>query len=212
MFKHSIYSLFFLYSLTAIAQHSVANVLDSITTFEQAEAFVKNKAYKQNKIITFNEEKHKTTLAKDLFKLAQGGTKTDDNGYEKTIYKVLEKTKTTNYRASYIVLDGTKLNQDDIKALQQTIIDKYNDGASFNFLAKQYSMDNNAKRGGDTGWFTFLNFDTDVMDIIINDNHDLNAIFTSEVPSKSKYYVILKSYLPKDISEIKVLKIVEAIN
>jgi parvulin-like peptidyl-prolyl isomerase len=73
-------------------------------------------------------------------------------------------------------------------------------------------MDGNANRGGDSGWFTKGEMHPDFENEIINNNYSLNAIFTIDVPSKNWYYVVLKTHEPKEISEIKVLKIVEAIN
>jgi hypothetical protein len=43
-------------------------------------------------------------------------------------------------------------------------------------------------------------------------HNQLNDIFAIDMSSSSEYYVVLKTYEPKNISEIKVLKIVEAIN
>lgn len=211
MLKHLFTYLLITISLTTFAQTSLEKELDSITTFEKAKAFIDSHDFKKNKFIVFNEEKHKTTLAKELFMMSLGGTKSFENGYEKTVYKILDKTKITNYRASYIFIDGSKVAKADIETLRQTIIRKYYDGASFNFLAKQYSMDSNANRGGDTGWFSENFLDPDLESILVSDNHAVNDIFTAQVPSKNKYYVILKTYKPKAISEIKVLKIVEDI-
>lgn len=193
------------------AQTAIETELDSITTFDKAQEFLKNKTFKQNKLIVFNEEKHKTTLAKELFTLSLGATKTYDNDLEKTIYKVLEKSSTPNYRVSYIVLKAGESSISEINVLRDNIIKKYHDGASFNFLARQYSMDMNAKRGGDTGWFSSNFYDADLEAIVLNDQHQLEDIFTADASEKQKYYVILKTYEPKDISEIKVLKIVDDI-
>lgn len=211
MLKNYFTYLTFIFSLTGLAQTSIETDLDSITSFEKAQEFLKDKHFKQNKFITFNEEKHKTTLAKDLFSLSLGGTKTFENDYEKTVYKIVEKSSTTNYRTSYIFLDGNMLSLDEINSMRDMIIRKYQDGASFNFLARQYSMDINANKSGDTGWFSENFFDPDLEDIIVNDQHNLDDIYTSEIPNKKKYYVILKTYEPKEIAEIKVLKIVDEI-
>ena len=70
-------------------------------------------------------------------------------------------------------------------------------------------MDHNANRGGDTGWFTNDGILTDFENTVISEHHELEAIYTIDVPSKNWYYLVLQSHEPKDISEIKVLKIVE---
>ncbi|MFB9055588.1 peptidylprolyl isomerase [Mariniflexile ostreae] len=191
------------------AQTATENELKMIETPEEIESFLKTKNSKKNKLITFNEEKHKTTLAKTLFKLSKGGITTTQNEFQKTLYKVVEKTKTLYYRVSYITLNGENMDIDDMEAIQSNIIKKYNDGASFDFLAKQYSIDENANRGGDSGWFTIDEDASEFKNSISNSAHDLGAIFTIDLPTNNMHYVVLKTFEPTSISEIKVLKIVE---
>ncbi|WP_298236733.1 peptidylprolyl isomerase [uncultured Algibacter sp.] len=211
MLKNILLYLFIITSSLASSQNSIEKDLDSVTSFEKAQEYLKTKTFKKNKFIVFNEEKHKTTIAKDLLKLGLGGTKTYENDYEKTVYKVIEKAEIPSYRASYIYLDGTKHTSSKIEAIQKTIIRKYKDGAGFGFLAKQYSMDASGKRGGDSGWFAKSDYNTAIQNLIINDDHGLDAIFKAEITSKNAYYVILKTFEPKSISEIKVLKIIDDI-
>lgn len=194
------------------AQNSTENELEFIETPEQINNYLELKKSKENKLITFNQEKHKTILTNELFELSKGGIKTVTTNFEKTIYKVVEKTKTTHYRASYIFLDGAKYELSDLNALRLKIITQYKNGAPFDFLAKRYSMDENANKGGDLGWFAEGDLHPDFENEIINGNHDLEDVFTIDIPEKNWYYVVLKSYEPKNISEISVLKIVEPIN
>ena len=203
--------LFFI-SLTSIlsAQTSTEKELTLIETPEQIESYLESKHSKKNKLITFNKEKHKTILAKSLFKLNVGGTKTTENEFEKTYYKVVKKSAKTYYRLAYIYLDGNKYDATNINALRESIINKYKNGAPFDFLAKQYSMDGNAKKGGDLGWFTKGDMHPDFETEVFSNNHNLNDIFTVDIPSKKWYYVVLNTHQPKNISEIEVLKIVEA--
>ncbi|MDO7171228.1 peptidylprolyl isomerase [Mariniflexile sp. AS56] len=194
------------------AQDSTEKELELLETPEQIENYLELKNSRDNKLITFNEEKHKTTLAKELFGLSKGGIKTIKTDYDKTVYKVVEKTQTTYYRAAYIYLDGTKYSLTDLNTLRTKIIKEYKSGAPFDFLAQRHSMDENANRGGDLGWFTQGDMYPDFENEIINGNHYINEIFMLDVPDKNWYYVVLKTHQPKDISEIKVLKIVEAID
>lgn len=191
------------------AQTSTEKELEVLETPEQAKSYLETKKSKKNKLITFNEVKHKTKLAKELFKLSVGGTKVNDREFEKTYYKVINKSKKTYYRVAYIYLDGSKSSLENINALRKKIIAQYHNGAPFDFLAKQYSMDNNANKGGDLGWFLKGEMHPDFEHEIINSNYSLNDIFTVNIPSKNWYYVVLKTHKPKAISEIEVLKIVE---
>ncbi|WNH10102.1 peptidylprolyl isomerase [Thalassobellus suaedae] len=194
------------------AQNTTEKELETIETPEQIKSYLETKNSKKNKLITFNEEKHKTRLTKELFKMHVGGTKISENEFEKTYYKIADKTKKIYYRVSYIYLDGTKYKLEKITNLRNLIINKFKNGASFDFLAKQYSMDDNANKGGDSGWFLKGDMHPDFENSIIKDSHEIHDIFTIDIPSKKWYYVILKTYEPKEISEIEVLKIIEQVN
>lgn len=191
------------------AQNQTEEALAVIETQDQAEQFVKDKYTFNSKIFTFNEEKHKSQLAKALFKLEKGSLKTEKSAYEKTLYKILERTTNTYYRVAYIFLDGNSYSAESINNLKKSLIKKHTNGIPFSALANQYSMDKNANKGGDTGWFNSGKMPVEFENAVINDKHNLNDIYSVDIPSKNAYYLILHTNEPKDISEIKVLKIVE---
>lgn len=202
--------LLFAFTFVISAQNkNTENELETLENLEQAETYLKKKASKKNKLIIFNEEKHKTILAKKLFKASVGSTEKTENEFEKIYYKVVEKTKTTYYRVAYIYLDGNRSNLKTINNYRESLINKYNNSSPFDFLAKRHSMAKNATRGGDSGWFSLNNNNSAFETLIINDKHDVNTVFSLDIPSESGYYVVLKTHEPKNISEIKVLKIVE---
>ncbi|TBN06840.1 hypothetical protein EYD45_02860 [Hyunsoonleella flava] len=194
------------------AQDETEAALADIETQEQAKQFIKDKYAFNSKIFTFNEEKHKSQLAKALFQLEKGNVKTEKAANEKTIYKILEKTTNTYYRVNYIFLDGNTYNLESIDKLRENLIEKHKNGIPFSTLANQYSMDENGKKGGDTGWFTLGSMPTELENAIILDNHGLEDIYSVDIPSKQWYYLVLQSHEPKEISEIKVLKIVEPLD
>lgn len=198
-------------SLSLWAQSEIETDLANIETTEQANDYIRTKPQSTQKIVVFNEEKHKTVLAKELFKMNKGGVKIAHNDYEKTYYKVIDNYKIPYYRVRYIYLNGNEMTTEAIETTKEQIVIKHKQGVPFSFLAKQYSMDISAKRGGDTGWFKSgtnrFEFENDVT----SNTDDMNSIFTVEYPENQSYYVILKCFEPKTISEIKVLKIIEPI-
>lgn len=211
MIKNLLFTVLFSTFSLLNAQNSTENELEFIETPEQIDNYLALKKSKDNKLITFNEEKHKTTLAKELFGLPKGEIKTVTTNLKKTVYKVVEKTKISHYRVAYIYLDGSKYNVTELNELRTKIINQYKNGAPFDFLAKRYSMDSNANKGGDIGWFTQGEMLPEFENEIINGHHALNDIYTLDIPEKNWYYVVLQTHDPKNISEIKVLKIVEPI-
>lgn len=212
MFKNLLILFFISITPFLTAQTSVMEELQILETPEQVESYLEIKKSNKNNLISFNEEKHKTVLAKELFKLNVGGTKVNENEFDKTFYKVIQKTENTYHRVAYIYLDGSKYNINDINIIREKIIKKHHNGVPFNILAKQYSMDENANKGGDLGWFQKGDMHSDFENEALNEVHELNDIFNIDIPSKNLYYVVLKTHEPKDISEIEVLKIVEAKN
>ncbi|GGG48761.1 peptidylprolyl isomerase [Bizionia arctica] len=204
--------LIILITSTIQAQEKKSNELDLISDTNSAETYLKTNKKKGNKLITFNEEKHKSALTEDLFKLSVGGKTTVESNYEITTYKVVEKNSITHYRMSYILLDSKTSGAEKTKQYRDRIVKSYKSGAPMDFLAVKYSVADNANQGGDTGWFTKedmgLFFDLDVTE----NNHSENDIYTLDNDATGHYYIIVNTYQPKEIQEIKVLKIVEPRN
>ncbi len=203
--------LLLLISSTTIvfAQNSTEKELKLIETPEQIESFLASKKSRKNKVVTFNEEKHKTVLAKKLFKLNVGSTKIIESEFQKTFYKVIKKTRDTYHRVSYIYLNGSTYKLNELNALRAKIIKSYNEGTSFDILARKYSMDATAYKGGDLGWFSNGKMHPDFEQEVMRYSHDVKDIFTLDIPSKNQYFVVLKTHEPKEILAIDVLKIVE---
>lgn len=209
MLKYTLLVIIFLLSFNTSAQRKFQKELDSVTTIERAQRFINSKNGKKNKIITFNEEKHKTKLTQELLKLSNGGHKVVKREGENIHYKILEKNEIIYYRVSYILLDGKEFSISSIEKLRPQIIEQHERGIPFKDLALQYSMDNNKKRGGDSGWFTFGDMLPEFEQQVMNDKHQKDDIFTVNVESNQWYYVVKKTHDKKSITEIKVLKVVE---
>ncbi len=198
-----------IFPISILAQNSFESDLDSISTTSDATKFIENYKSIKGKLITFNKEKHNTQLADDIFKLGKGGKKVYKTDISKTYYKVIEKYKVPHHRVSYIYFDGKQKSLVEINALRKSIISKYNECYRFKDLAKYYSMDRNATRGGDLGWFAEGKMHKDFETPIISGNYNIDDIFTIDVTEQQKYYVVLKTHNTKMIDEVKVLKLIE---
>ncbi|GAB4161355.1 MAG: hypothetical protein Tsb0033_18670 [Winogradskyella sp.] len=197
--------------LLSISQESLETELDSISSIEDAKTFAKtHKKTNKSKIFTFNKEKHKTRLADELFQLSKGGKKVVKNEYKKTYYKIIDKKETLHNRASYIFFDGNKMTLEAINEKRDKIISQYQQGYKFNKLAQLHSMDLNAKRGGDLGWFPEGEMHP-MFEEAIKD-HNTDEIFTLDIEDRNWYYVILKTHDSKTIEEITVLQYSEALD
>lgn len=197
-------------SISLNAQKRFKKELDSITTAEDAEAYIESQKNRNNKLITFNEAKHKTQLAKELLKLRKGGSKVVKGEIERIHYKVIEKNRVTHFRVSYIYLNGKEMSMSEINGIREKIIAQYESGIPFWQLAKTYSMDRSAQQGGDLGWFTYGEMVPEFESAVTDSSKQIDDVFTVDVPSKQWYYVVLKTHEPKDIIEVKVLKAVES--
>ncbi|MGJ8594104.1 MAG: peptidylprolyl isomerase [Aquaticitalea sp.] len=209
MLKQLLFTSLFVSSMCITAQNNFEKELDSIQDESQAAKFIETHKANKGMLYVFNKEKHKTQLAKDLFKIGKGGSKVVTSEIDKTHYKVIDKYEIPYHRYSYVYLDGRDKSDSDMKALQNKIVSKYNNGFRIKDLAKMYSMDANANRGGDLGWFTQGKSTTELEETIINENGGKD-IFTLEFPDKQAYYVVVRTQPTKFIEEIKVLQVTEA--
>ncbi|WP_425075510.1 peptidylprolyl isomerase [Psychroserpens sp. S379A] len=211
MLKHILLLVACLTTVVCVSQNDFESEFDSIQTLDEAKIYVqKNKSLK-GRVITFNKEKHNTKIAGELFRLAKGSKKVYRTGMEKTHYKVIDKNEIPYQKLSYIFLDGKQKSMEEINVLRQNIIAKYKSGFRFEDLAKHYSMDDNANRGGDLGWVTEGDLHPDFEEKVLNNSYHVNDIYTVDIPNQQWYYVILKTEDTKYIEEIKVLKVTEPV-
>lgn len=99
-------------------------------------------------------------------------------------------SKCKSMRVSYIYLDGSKLNKEEIRTLRDKIISKYKKGTSFARLANTYTMDNSKE--GDLGWFEEGQMEKSFQEAILK--HKKGEIFTVDIPSNNWFYVVLKTF------------------
>lgn len=211
MLKHILYATFILATSITAAQNSLETELDSINDETEAAKFIEDHKINKGTLYVFNKEKHKTKLAQELFKMGKGGSKMIANEIEKIYYKVIDKYDVPYYRVSYVYLDGTNKTKEEIFEWEQRIFSKYQQGYKFKDLAQQYSMDSNATRGGDMGWFTKGTMDPEFEEAVINSPNSVGDLFMVHIQNKNRHYVVLKTFDQKMIEEIKVLTVTERI-
>lgn len=194
------------FSIKAQDSTSVKKELQHVTDIKTARSFIKNHPHLKSKIYTYNQEKHTNELSKKLFALQEGETLLIEQKNNHVIYKVISIAPTKHYRASYIYFNGKKKKREEILSLRRQLKSKLNSGSEFKYLAGQYSMDRNARRGGDLGWFQksyiFPEFITSL------ENHNTNDIFFLDLEEKNKYYLIKKTAAPKNINLLTILKVI----
>ncbi len=194
------------FSIKAQDSTSVKKELQHVTDIKTARSFIKNHPHLKSKIYTYNQEKHTNELSKKLFALQEGETLLIEQKNNHVIYKVISIVPTKHYRASYIYFNGKKKKREEILSLRKQLKSKLNSGSEFKYLAGQYSMDRNARRGGDLGWFQksyiFPEFITSL------ENHNTNDIFFLDLEEKNKYYLIKKTAAPKNINLLTILKVI----
>jgi hypothetical protein len=197
--------LFSVLSLHAQNLKIVNEELKSVIDIETAREFIKGHAHLKSKVYTYNQEKHSNELSKKLFALQEGETLVIEQKNDKAIYKVVSITPTKHYRASYIFFNGKKKKKEDIIELRHQLKQKLEHGSKFKDLAGKYSMDRNASRGGDLGWFEenymFPEFITSL------DEQNTHAVFFLDLEEKNRYYLIKKTEAAKNINLLTVLKV-----
>ncbi len=206
-----IFLLLFFFPVISFSQNTLEKQLDSVTSSETAQNFLKTNNPEEGKIVTFNKEKHKTKLANSLFSLSIGGKKVERMGFKKTFYKVLDKAEVDFSRFNIIVLNGNKTSSHSAKIIRDKVLLQYQEGYKFIDLAKQHSDDSTANKGGDTGWLKRGEI-SDAFDAIAFDqNHALNEVFTIDDLENNNYYIAIKTKNKTPILEITVLKFTEDI-
>jgi hypothetical protein len=198
--KYVIIALFVLLTVPALAQQTVTEQFQKINTLPDAQKFVGANAALKPEILKLTWGKDTSLIEKRLLRQKQGDV--FSVGY--VTYKVLEAKESVAYRASYIFLDAWSLTPPQVDSLKKLIVKKATDGASWEDLSKQYTMDGN-KTFGDTGWF----FGPESMPAEFQDavaKHKTGEIFFVDVSEKQWHYIVKKTYDDQVKKEITVLK------
>ena len=141
---------------------------------------------------------------KKLKKLKKGKTRFIKKDGIKYYYKLINISKETEFRASYIYLNGNELTKKEIDSIRTIIIEKLQSGVSFANLVEEYNMDGNSTQG-DLGWFKKGIMVPDFEKAVIE--HKKNDIFTVDINSRKWYYVVLKTYDDRIIEKRNYIRI-----
>ena len=106
------------------------------------------------------------------------------------VIKILAERDEELCKLKYIYLDGSKLSKSQIDSLRTIIVDRYNNGESFETLVKAYTMDGNPT--GDLDWFSKGMMNAEFDSAVRNRKKD--EIFSVDVDKKKWYYVVLKTH------------------
>lgn len=182
---------------------SIINGLSKILTVDQAKSFMKQHPAYEAKLYKIENGQIAEEILSPLRTKKLGYAFNIDN----FIYKIVNIDSTLSFRVSYIFLDGTKLQMEEIDSLRRLIISKFNAGEKFENLAAEYNMDGN--KTGDTDWFhentMVASFEIEVK------NHQKGEIFTVDTPENKWYHVVLKTYKDSYFKNFTILKIKNSI-
>ncbi len=202
--KYYIGILLVLLTITAKGQtkKEIKQTLKSIETQEDFQKYKDKNSDWDIELIELNTSNPE--LPNKLVKLKKGkirAIKIDDENY---YYKYINSSKETEFRVSYIYLNGSELTKKEVDSIRPIIIRKYKSGVSFADLVSDYNMDGNSNKG-DLGWFKKGKMVSDFEKAVIE--HKKSDIFIVDVDNSDNhwhpwYYVVLKTHNDR-ISEVQ---------
>lgn len=203
--KLTTFFLIFISIFISYSQPSLFNQLyDEITDFDLSEHEINN-LKKKGELVIFNEEKHKTKIAKDVFKKRVGKSIKNKDGVGTTTYTIIAEKKILHYRMNYIFIDGNTMSTVKVDNMRKSLRKLLDDDVKFESVARQYSMDYNGKRGGDSGWFKEKKTLPEFFKATNQPKLLANEVFEVNLPEMNWFYIVKKTYTPITIKEVLVL-------
>lgn len=198
--KSSLVVLLALLAIPALAQETVTEKFQKITTMDQAQKYISANPELKPAIMELSYGKDSGMLDKRLLRQKQGDIV--NVGY--VTYKVLEVKEDIKLRAAYIFLDGGSLSNVEIDSLKKVIVKRATAGEPWAKLSDEYTMDGN-KTKGDTDWFWGpYNFPPEFQDAV--QKHKKDEIFFVDVSEKQWHYIVKKTHDDQITKDIKVLR------
>jgi hypothetical protein len=198
--KINLIVLLVLFAAPVLAQQTVTEKFQKITTLEQAQQYIAANPDLKPAIMDVSYGKDSGLLEKRLLRQNKGDV--FSVGY--VTYKVIDVKASTSLRSAYIFLDGGSLSKSEIDSLKKIIVSRASAGEDWGKLSDQYTMDGNKTRG-DTDWFYGeFNFPKEFQDAV--QAHKLGEIFFVDVPDKQWHYIVKKTHNDQITKDIKVLR------
>jgi hypothetical protein len=198
--KSSLVVLFALISAPILAQQTVTEKFQKITTVEQAQQYISANPELKPALLELMLGRDSSLIDKRLLRQNKGDV--FSVGY--VTYKVLDVKESIALRSAYIFLDGGSLTKSEVDSLKKIIVQRASAGEDWGKLSDQYTMDGN-KTKGDTDWFWGeYSFPKEFQDAV--QKHKTGEIFFVDVPEKQWYYIVKKTHNDDVKKEIKVLR------
>ena len=198
--KYGFVILLLIFSSAIIAQPTVTEQFQKITTVDQAKQYIEANPSLKPTLLQLSYGKDTSLIDKRLLRQSKGDV--FSVGY--VTYKVLDAKETVNYRAGYVFLDGGSLSASEIDSLKKIISQKLAGGANIVQLSDQYTMDGNTTHG-DTGWFFGEEMVPKEFQTAVK-NHKKGDIFFVDVSEKQWHYIVQKTYDDQITKDITVLR------
>jgi hypothetical protein len=120
------------------------------------------------------------------------------------IYKILQKSECTLFRAKYIFFDGANLTTRELDGRRKQAWDQLKSGKNFSQVFKAYNMDGNDSEG-DLGWTpegkTHRDFEQAVK------QHAIDELFMLDIPDLNWYYIAMRTHENIRTPNVMVLKL-----
>jgi parvulin-like peptidyl-prolyl isomerase len=171
-------------------------LLEKINTVKDAEIVIDSDSSLHGSVVSIDQLKDTTDFDKYLFSKKVHHTEVfkAEGGKEPFVLKILDKEELMKYRVNYIYLGTAVLTKAKIDSLRLALIDRIKKGEDFEKLAKEYSMDANASKGGDFGWHDDLEIHEDFLKEV--KKHKKGDVYTVDIVEYKWYYVVKNTYEP----------------